>query len=265
MFWILAFVGWVVGTLINWLADSLPEKGRLDRPRCQVCAEPRPVTAWSALLAYVVRRHRCPSCSAPLAWRYIVVELATALLFGVTWLRTGASVTTVLSLFYGAVFVLILVTDLEHRLIQHVITLPAIVLAIIGAFVNPTFDSPARSLLGGAVGLVATYGIYLLGGLFARLMERIRGEPITEVAFGFGDVTLNTFIGLIVGAPEIIFAMVIGFLIGGVVASVFLLVQGAIKRRYTAFTAIPYGPFLILGGSVMLYFGQEFMAWYTHR
>lgn len=265
MIWILAFLGWVIGIGINWAADSLPEKGRLERPRCQICAEPRPVVAWSALVATILRRSRCPACSASLPARHFVVELGTALLFAATWLRTGASVTTALHLFYGAIFVLVMVTDLEHHLIQHVIILPAITVALIGAFVNPSFDKPARSLLGGAIGLIATLGVYLLGGLFARVMGRIRGEPITEVAFGFGDVTLNTFIGLIVGAPEIIFAMLIGFLVGGIAASLYLLVQGVLKRRYKMFTAIPYGPFLILGGATMLYWGPEFMAWYMHR
>jgi leader peptidase (prepilin peptidase)/N-methyltransferase len=143
--------------------------------------------------------------------------------------------------------------------------LPAIILALVGAFANPAFDSPKRALLGGAIGLVSTFAVYLAGGLFARLLGRIRGQPISEVAFGFGDVTLNTFIGLIVGAPDVIFAMVIGFFSGGVFAALYLLVQGLLRRRYSAFTAIPYGPFLILGGATMLCFGSEFMAWYTGR
>jgi leader peptidase (prepilin peptidase)/N-methyltransferase len=158
-----------------------------------------------------------------------------------------------------------MVTDLEHRLIQHLVTLPAIALALIGAFANPAFDSPKRALLGGAIGLIGTFILYLAGGLFARAMGRLRGQSISEVAFGFGDVMLNGFIGLIVGVPDVIFAVIIGILSGGITATLYLLVRGLIQRRYKWFTAIPYGPFLILGGATMLYFGREFMAWYLSR
>ena len=48
----------------------------------------------------------------------------------------------------------------------------------------------------------------------------------------------------------------------GLVAILYLLIRGLIQRRYKVFTAIPYGPFLILGGATMLYFGTEFMSWY---
>jgi len=156
------------------------------------------------------------------------------------------------------------VTDLEHRVILHVVTLPAILLALLGAFLNPAWATPKRALLGGAVGLVGTFGVYLLGAAFAWLVGRMRGQPISEVAFGFGDVTLNTFIGLIVRAPEIVFSMVIGFLLGGIAAILVLVVQG-LRRRYRLFTAIPYGPFLILGGMTMLYLGPQLMDWYLHR
>jgi leader peptidase (prepilin peptidase)/N-methyltransferase len=163
------------------------------------------------------------------------------------------------------VFILVLVTDLEHKLIPHIIMLPAIVVATIATFINPDPHYPARGLLGGGGGLISALVLYAFGALFARLVGKMRGQSISEVAFGFGDVTLITFIGFAVGVPDIIFALVIGILSGGVVAILFLIIRGLIQKKYTAFTAIPYGPFLILGGSVMLYYGKEFMTWYSTR
>jgi len=221
---------------------------------------PRPGASLSEL-----RCPSTPSCAAPLPVRHVVVELGTGALFAFAWSRYGPTLPALFNTLYGVVFALLLVTDLEHRLIPHVVTLPAILLALIGAFTNPAFDSPKRALLGGAIGLVATFGVYLLGAFFARAMGRLRGQPLSEIAFGFGDVTLNTFIGLAVGAPKVIFAMLIGFLTGGLAAIVYLFVEAVVRKRYRLFTAIPYGPFLILGGATMLYFGQQFMAWYTAK
>jgi leader peptidase (prepilin peptidase)/N-methyltransferase len=263
--WLLILAGVLTGTLLNYLADSLPTARRLHTPKCAACGQPRPGVAWSGLAAYVTGHHRCPSCSTVLPVRHILVELVTPGLFVLCWARTGMTTTTLLHTLYSAVLVLIAVTDLEHRLILHIVTLPAIGLALIGAYTTPIFDSPRRALLGGAIGLTLALTLYLFGILFSWLLGRARGIALSGPAFGFGDVTLSTFLGLILGAPEIIFAIVIGILAGFVAAMLYLLVRGLIRGDHQAFTAfMPYGPFLIVGGMVMLYFGREFMAWYLN-
>jgi leader peptidase (prepilin peptidase)/N-methyltransferase len=192
----------------------------------------------------------------------VLVELGTTLLYVLVWLHYGTTITTILLCAYGSIFILLLVTDIEHRLIQHVIMLPALLLALLGAFVHPTFDSPKRAILGGAIGLAFTLVLYAMGILFGWVLGRLRGQTVNEVAFGFGDVTLSTFIGLAVGAPEVLFALAIGILSAGLFSMGYLLIRGLVQRRYTLFTAIPYGPFLILGGAIMLYWGQQVMSWY---
>jgi prepilin signal peptidase PulO-like enzyme (type II secretory pathway) len=166
MVWILVLLGLMTGALLNLLADSLPTAYRVRRPRCAYCGCDRQLVAWSAVSATLTNNHRCRHCGAPVSLRHLLVELVTGLLFAFCWLRTGASIRTVFDIVYSSAFVLIVVTDIEHRLIQHVITLPVIAVALVGAFLNPVFDSPNRALLGGAIGLGATFALYLLGGLF---------------------------------------------------------------------------------------------------
>jgi leader peptidase (prepilin peptidase)/N-methyltransferase len=264
MLWILGFAGLVAGVLVNLLADSLPTARRLQRPACAACGQVRLPLAWSGLLAFALGRRSCPHCGAVLPYRHLLVELTMPTLFVFCGLRTGWSVTTLANVFFVTSLVMILVTDLEHRLILHAVTLPSILVAVLAAYVNPAFDNPTRALLGGAIGLVAALSLYLFGALFSLFLNRLRGEPLPGPALGFGDVTLSTFLGLIVGAPEIIFALVIGMLAGFVGAVAFLVVRSGIQRTHQAFTSfIPYGPFLVLGGAVMLFYGTEFMAWYT--
>jgi prepilin signal peptidase PulO-like enzyme (type II secretory pathway) len=38
-----------------------------------------------------------------------------------------------------------------------------------------------------------------------------------------------------------------------------------IRRRYTLFTPMPYGPFLVLGGFVMMAYGPQILTWYIMR
>ncbi len=259
---LLILLGLLAGIAINWLADCLPEQRTLKSPFCAQCGQPRPPLAWSGLLAYLSGKPRCANCGQRLSIRHLLVEVGTAAAFALLWVRGGPSITLIANLVYAAIFILVLVTDLEHRLILHVVMLPAIALALIATFVDPQFDRPVRGLLGGGIGLLLALAMYWFGALFVRMVGKARGRAVSEVAFGFGDVTLITFIGLIVGAPEVVWALIIGILLGGIGSILYLLVAILVLHKYSAFTAIPYGPFLVLGGALMRYFGQALMAWY---
>jgi len=173
----------------------------------------------------------------------------------VSFIALGASRPPAEALLDGAVlavFTLIAVIDLEHRLILHVVSLPAAaVMAAIG-ILDPTRGA-GKTLLGGLVGAGVVGVMYLGGILFSRALARIRGRVLEEVAFGFGDVTLAALIGLTVGWPGVILALLLGVFSAGAYALVYLMTS-LVLRRYVAFTAIPYGPFLILG-ALAVYLG----------
>jgi leader peptidase (prepilin peptidase)/N-methyltransferase len=250
--------GLLMGGLINVLADALPRRERPGAPACRVCGRRRPWFGWLAAGGYLLARGRCVGCGARLPWRHLFTELAAALLFVFLWRRYGPSARLLFETLYTAVFVLIFVTDAEHRLILHVTTLPAIGLAIAGSFFLTRWDYNWRlALLGGATGFILVWGMYLLGRLFTRLVERTRGQKVNEVAFGFGDVTLATFIGLVVGFPNVIYALLVGVLLAGAGGAIYWLIQAAIRRNYSLFTAMPYGPFLIAGGWTAMIWGRQ--------
>jgi leader peptidase (prepilin peptidase)/N-methyltransferase len=161
------------------------------------------------------------------------------------------------------VLMLVTITDLEHRLIQHVVMVPALLIALAGAFFNR--DITARqAVLGGAVALLVLYGMYLLASPISRLMSRVAGRPSEDVPFGFGDVTLGAFIGLITGLPGVLLALMLTILSAGLVAACIVLVQ-VLRRRYKPLATIPYGPFLALGGFVVMVYGSDILTWYLRH
>ncbi len=255
---IIAIIGYLVGILINALADSLPRSGSVERPVCLECTAPRRPLAWSGLVAYLSGTQGCEYCAAPVGYRSPIVE-ATAILWPLVLYSIDPSPlffwpTFLLSMY----FLLVIVIDYEHRLILFVVTIPAaIILAVLGSL-DPS-RGLEKTLLGGLVGFLAVFGLYLLGGLFARLVWRLRNQPLEEVAFGFGDVALAGVIGLAVGYPGIILALVLGVLAGGLFSLGFLLVM-VLRRRYEAFMPIPYSPFLILGGMIVYIAGATGLA-----
>ena len=187
---------------------------------------------------------RCPACNAPERWRLLLVEVGTAITFALLWARYGGfSPQLLVTLVYFAIFILILVTDMEHRLILHVVTLPAITFALLASVFTVT---PVSALLGAAVGFVVFFSIYLIGGL-------IFGAG----AMGFGDVTLSTFIGAATGFPIVIVALLSGISAGGIIT--LLLILTRIRRLRSK---VPYGPFLLIGAAIALLWGDQILAWY---
>jgi leader peptidase (prepilin peptidase)/N-methyltransferase len=94
--------------------------------------------------------------------------------------------------------------------------------------------------------------LYYLGELYVRRMSKKRGIPTDEVALGFGDVSLSGILGLLMGWPAILACLLFAVLAGGLVSLVIILGMLAAKK-YKAFTAIPYAPFLILSAIFLLY------------
>jgi leader peptidase (prepilin peptidase)/N-methyltransferase len=259
-----ALLGLLLGAFINLCADQLPRWRRLRHaPTCPACNQPRPSWAWISIVATLAFKRNCRHCGAPMSWRHPLVELAMALLFAFLWQRYGPTVYLLLYSLYSAIFALVVVIDLEYRLILNVVIYPAWVLALLGSLIRP---EPAYfyrlALIGGALGFGILFLVYLLGELFVKVLSKARGKPINAVAFGFGDVRLGGFIGFVLGFPSVLLALFLAILLGGVVGFLYWFIRAVILRRYSLFTAIPYGPFLVIGAMAMMLFGSEITRWW---
>ena len=240
-----AFLGFLVGGLVNQLGSDLPVRRSPTRPHCPYCGRERPWWQWFALPAYLIGRAGCPFCGALISLRYPLVEIGLAVAYGYLWIVLDPSVKLLLYLTYSAIFALILITDLEHRLILNVVMYPAILLAIVASFFMPDVTWWS-ALAGGAIGFVFFLGAALVGNaLFG------------SVALGGGDVKLAAFVGLITGFPLVIEALVLALLIGAGVSLILLVARVRGLRDY-----IPYGPFLIVGAILTLLWGYPIAGWF---
>ena len=88
-------------------------------------------------------------------------------------------------------------------------------------------------------------------------MGRARGAQIDTVAFGFGDVMMITLSGLILGFQGVIFVMFISIFLGSLGAIVYLSTRFLVAGRYSLFTAIPYGPYIVIATIIVLLFSEE--------
>lgn len=237
----LPILGLVGGWIINYLADVLPTAGSLVRPACWNCGTPLP---WGRSLLFL----RCKVCGHWRQRRTAVVELTLAAALLYLWLVPAHKLEFPLAALLFAYLLLITVIDLEHRLILHITSIAGLFL---GLGIGIHLHGLGVTLAGAAAGYGIMLAFYLLGVLFVRYMSKRRGRAIDEVALGYGDVNLAGIAGLLLGWPGIVFGLLFTVLAGGVASLVVIAVMLA-RRRYHAFSAIPYGPFLVLSILVLL-------------
>jgi leader peptidase (prepilin peptidase)/N-methyltransferase len=241
----LALLGLLVGGLVNQLGSDLPVRRTLTRPHCPYCGRERRWWQWLALPAYLIARPGCPSCGAPIGLRHPLVEIGLMVTYSYLWIVLGPSVKLALYLLYSAIFALVLITDLEHRLILNVVMYPAILLAIAAGFFAPDMTWWS-ALTGGAIGFAFFLVAALVGNAF-----------FGSGALGGGDVKLATFVGLITGFPLVIEALVLALITGAGVSLLLLITRVRGLRDY-----IPYGPFLITGAIFTLLWGYPIAGWF---
>lgn len=251
-------LGWIAGLLVNYLSDVLPITRRFSQPVCRNCQ-----TSFS-WLDYVTLR-ACRNCGTRRSLRTWIVQIVSIASFTYFWLFPPFGLGLPLSLIVLTYFGVIIVIDLEHRLILHPTSLFGAVLGlIVGTYLYGKNGNIASglltSILGGVAGFGIMFGLYQLGALVARFRARkmrAAGQAEDdEEALGFGDVFLTTVLGLMLGWPNIILGIVVGALIGGVIG-LLALAGHFVQRRYSEksmMTFIPYGPSLVLGAFYILYF-----------
>ncbi|HEV8437771.1 MAG TPA: prepilin peptidase [Methylomirabilota bacterium] len=239
---IAAILGLVIGSFLNVVIARLPAHKSVWRPRsaCPGCRAP---IAWYdnvPLISFAVLKGRCRSCDMAIPWRYPIVEVSTGAAFALAYALMGPTPDFVEAALLLAMLIAITAIDLSHQIIPDVITLPGI---LIGIAANLATDRVTwlESLLGVIVG----------GGLFFVIILASRG------GMGGGDMKLGAMLGAFLGWKVGLLAVLLGVLAGGAVA-VCLLLLGRKGRK----EAIPFGPFLALGGAITFLWGQRLLGWY---
>ena len=234
--------GWVIGSLVNYLADVLPTIRRLGQAVCYACQTPY------NLKEYILMRP-CDACGTRRAARAWVVQILAVVIVLLQWFLPSARLGFWAGTLVMAYFGLVAVIDLEHRLILHVVSAAG---AVIGFGVGYWMHGLGPTLLGGLGGVILMALLYLFGWVFAWFFGKMRGRPIEEDAMGFGDIMLGAVLGLLLGWPGITAGVVFTILIAGV-GSVLIILAQLVRRSYQPFAAVAFGPYMLLAAILLLY------------
>ena len=150
----------------------------------------------------------------------------------------------ILTAFFGAVLLILSSTDFERRIIPNSLSYPAIILAVAFCWAWP--ERGVQDVVwGAAFAIGVAVGMFALGLAFGAALGA-RATP-----FGLGDVKLIVLMGLLLGWPATMNALLIGVVTAGVPALV-LMLRGQGRGVFS------YGPYLALGGAAALLWPERF-------
>jgi len=243
-------LGLLIGSFLNVVIWRVPRGESVVSPpsACPGCAaqiRPRdnvPVLSWLLL------RGRCRDCRAPVSARYPLVEALTGALFVVMALRFGFSAALPAYLYLAAVGVALAFIDLDVKRLPDVLTLPSYAVGAVLLTGAAVAGDDGHALLRAALGALALFGVY-----FAICFAYPAG-------MGFGDVKLAGVLGLYlgwIGWDAWAAGLLLGFFLGG-----FFGIGVVLVKRGGRKTAVPFGPFMLIGAFLAILVGPELVDAY---
>ena len=246
MFLMLFAFGAMIGSFANVCILRIPAEESIvfPRSRCPKCKQPVRWYDNIPIVSWIVLRGRCRSCHAPISFRYVVVELLTALAAVALYARVGFGVEWLVLFPFLTALIIITFIDLDHRIIPDVISLPGIVVGFL------------LSLRGEPGPVSSAIGILTGGGLLLAVAWGYHAWTGRE-GMGGGDIKLLAMIGAFLGWKSIFVTLFVGSVIGSIIGVIVMLYEGADTKL-----AIPFGPFLAGGALVYLFWGDRILAFY---
>jgi leader peptidase (prepilin peptidase)/N-methyltransferase len=264
-------LGTLVGSFLNVCIARWPRDLSVVRPRskCPYCGhqlswfENIPLVSWLAL------RARCRCCDEPISIQYPLVELAVGLVWMLSLMHFGPTLTALRLAVFVTILLGIAVTDVKYYLIPDGFTVFGLFFmlatSVIGLFINEQgpFVGPFDALVGACAGA----GLVAIVGWLGEV-------TLKREAMGMGDVTFMAFAGAALGPSRAIVSVFVGALLGAltflaVVYPVARVRQSSYREQTelalgaAAFDAplVPFGVFLAPAALVTLLWGDVVLAW----
>ena len=215
-------------------------KGRSFCPNC------KHILAWSDLipvLSFFLLGRKCRYCQKPISWQYPLVEIATGLLFSLIFF-SGASQSEEIAfrMIISCFLIVIFVYDLKHYLIPDKVVYPAVILSGLWLVI---FGENILSYF---------YSAALAAGFFLFFVLISKGKWM-----GIGDIKLGFLMGLFLGWPGILTALFLAFLFGALIG-----LSLVFSGRKKISSEVPFGPFLVFGTFISLFWGEDIINWYLN-
>ncbi len=238
--------GAMTGSFLNVCIVRLPLEKSIIFPgsHCVACRTPIRWYDNIPLISWLVLGGRCRACKEKISFRYWLVELITGLMFVVLYCHYGMQPVLVPYLVMVSGFIVATFVDFEHRIIPDEVSIGGMAAGLVFSLFVPQLHGVHSPFLGvglSALGLLAGGGAIYLMGMIGDLVFR-------KETMGGGDVKLMGMIGAFMGWKLALLTFFLSPFFGAV--------YGIVEKIRTKDSTIAYGPFLILGALVSLFWGD---------
>jgi prepilin signal peptidase PulO-like enzyme (type II secretory pathway) len=267
----IAFVyGTVVGSFLNVCVYRLPAEQSIVSPpsHCPKCSTRLKAADLVPLFSFLLLGRKCRYCGAPISWRYFLVELATGLLFGATYLRFGLSIDFFAYAAFISALIVAFAVDLDLFLIPDQVSIVGVVIGLgrdlahwlagdVQVLRIPIpFTDHTFPMIPSVAGIVVCGGIFYLIAYVSYYVFRPKDEKEMETyegAMGGGDVKLAAAIGAVLGIVPALASFLIAVLLGTLFGVALVIVKSAKQRKGMPWrTEIPFGPYLVVGAVAVI-------------
>ena len=244
-------LGLLIGSFLNVVVHRVPRGESVVSPpsACPGCGARIRSRDNVPVLGWLVLRGRCRDCQAPISARYPLVELGTALLFAIMALRFGLDPVLPAYLYLAAVGMALALIDLDCKRLPDALTLPSYPAALLLLGAAALLGSSSGEFVPAALGGLAMFGVY-----FALCFAYPAG-------MGFGDVKLAGVLGMFtawIGWGTWAVGLFLGFFLGGVFGILLIVLRKGGRK-----TAVPFGPFMLLGVLTAILVGPQLVTGYA--
>lgn len=248
IFFFAGIVGLLLGSFLNaWICRTRTKDLSIFKGRsiCVACKKTIRALDNIPVFSFLLLKGLCRWCKKPISKQYPIVEVATALVFlFITWhhLKIGMEAIEIVRdsvIAYFLIFVFVY-DYLYQEIWDRATTIPALIYI---PFALYFFWASWQSMLLGA----------LIGaGFFALQFFGSKGTWV-----GGGDVRLGFFMGVVLGMPKILLALLLAYVIGAFWSIILVLLKYKTIKDTTAF-----GTYLSLATAISLFFGNQIISWY---
>ena len=252
-------VGAITGSFLNVCIVRMPLGKSVVTPRshCVHCQKMIPWYDNIPFFSYIFLGGKCRYCKTGISFRYFLVELITGLAFLGFYLYFDLSPQFFAYLVMISCFIVATFVDFEHRIIPDEISVGGMCIGIILSLFMPELHGLTRDPALGIKPYLLSLGLSLLGVLIGGgliyAMGLLGDIIFKKESMGGGDVKLLALVGAFLGWKM---ALLTFF-----VAPFFGAVYGVVEKIRTKDSAIAYGPFLVLGALISLFWGNQIIAW----
>ncbi|CAN4275254.1 PulO Type II secretory pathway, prepilin signal peptidase PulO and related peptidases [Methylophilaceae bacterium] len=215
------------------------------RSACPKCGHQISALENIPVFSYLFLGGKCKGCKTKISMRYPLIEGLSGALIGAAAYHYGYTYFALFAFIF--IFALITLTfiDFDTQLLPDDITLPLLWLGLLFNL-NGGFTDLKSAVIGAMLGYLILWSVYWL-------FKLVTGKE----GMGYGDFKLLGAIGAWFGWQLLPAVILLSSVTGALIGVGLILFRSADRS-----TAIPFGPFLALGGIAALFFGQQLAAFY---